>query len=251
MKRAAIALSIAMTLAGPAWAGSVAGTGGSTEVTQLANHAQLLAQYGKQVQMVATQVKQYQTMLRDLQNMNPQRAMRLLKDKFGLSGFEDVAKLLRATTDLVSTYDSLRQDVRTIQYEFDTAKDVIQRMRAKGYKFGPNEYAAAMHELARQQSEDYGRRYKRFTESVESAKRNIERAERIADEAPQLKGTVEGLAALNVSNAQMLTQLAEVQTTLASIGQIQADIAARDARREANENAGYDVMMRVIKDRRW
>lgn len=251
VRTVAFAVALALSLSGSAWAGSVAGTGGALEITQLANFGKLVAQYGKQVEMVSNQIKQYQTMLRDLQNMNPQRAAQLLKDKFGLSSMQDVASLLVSTKDLIDTFADLREDVQTIQYEFDTAKSVIEKMRSKGYKFGPNEYAAAMRILAQKQAEGYGERYKRFTASVESARRNIERAERIASEAPKLKGTVEGLAALNVSNAQMLAQLADLQTTLASIGQIQADMASRDARREARENADHDVMVRALQDRRW
>lgn len=57
----AIAL-LAMTMAGSAHAGSVGGTGGSTEVTQIMNNVELLNQTAQQVQMVEIQLRQALTL---------------------------------------------------------------------------------------------------------------------------------------------------------------------------------------------
>ena len=42
----------------PAWAGSVAGTGGATEITQLLNNGQLVESVAKQAEQVANQIRQ-------------------------------------------------------------------------------------------------------------------------------------------------------------------------------------------------
>lgn len=55
--------------AGPVGAGSVAGFGGSTEITQLANNIELVNSYLQQVDAYATQLRQYQTQIQQYQNM--------------------------------------------------------------------------------------------------------------------------------------------------------------------------------------
>lgn len=76
MKSKLTALAIMLFMAiGNSVAGSVAGTGGSTEVTQLANNAQLVMSYGEQAQQTATQFNQYQAMLRNLQRMTPSSSL--------------------------------------------------------------------------------------------------------------------------------------------------------------------------------
>lgn len=47
-------------------AGSVAGTGGSTEITQILNNVQLAESYAQQVQQYQNQLMQYETMVRNL-----------------------------------------------------------------------------------------------------------------------------------------------------------------------------------------
>lgn len=50
-------------------AGTVAGFGGSTEITQLANNIELAQAYAQQVQTYATQLQQYATMVQQYENM--------------------------------------------------------------------------------------------------------------------------------------------------------------------------------------
>lgn len=67
-----ISLVVAATFAAIApttQAGSVAGFGGSTELTQLANNIELAQAYLQQVQSYATQLQQFQTQIQQYQNM--------------------------------------------------------------------------------------------------------------------------------------------------------------------------------------
>jgi P-type conjugative transfer protein TrbJ len=68
---ATVALAVG---AQPAIAGSVAGTGGGTEVTQILNNLQLIQQYEQQVQQFATQGLQLDAQLKNLMK-NPGSAM--------------------------------------------------------------------------------------------------------------------------------------------------------------------------------
>lgn len=54
-----------------AFAGSVAGTGGATEITQLANNTQLAMSYTEQAQQTIHQFNQYQAMLKNLLRLTP------------------------------------------------------------------------------------------------------------------------------------------------------------------------------------
>ena len=65
MKRFVLVLSISWGVAS-VQAGSVAGTGGGTEVTQLRNEVQLGLQYAKQIQQYTTQTLQLQAELKNL-----------------------------------------------------------------------------------------------------------------------------------------------------------------------------------------
>lgn len=69
-KAVAVALAASISFSAPvARAGSVAGFGGSTEITQLANNIELVQQYAQQVQAYATQLQQFQTQIQQYQNM--------------------------------------------------------------------------------------------------------------------------------------------------------------------------------------
>ena len=68
MKRKILFLAMLAMLAAtrPAMAGTVAGTGGSTEYTQILNNLQLANQYTQQVQQYSTQLLQYQAQMQNL-----------------------------------------------------------------------------------------------------------------------------------------------------------------------------------------
>lgn len=85
MKRTIIAVTLLIATT-PVLAGSVAGFGGSTEVTQISNNIQLAASYAEQAQQTVTQFQQYQTMLKNLINTTPsqlldQAAGKMFKDQ--------------------------------------------------------------------------------------------------------------------------------------------------------------------------
>lgn len=69
----ALAVAASFTAVAPSTqAGSVAGFGGATEITQLANNVELVNLYLQQVQSYATQLQQYQNMLQNTLNIPAQ-----------------------------------------------------------------------------------------------------------------------------------------------------------------------------------
>jgi P-type conjugative transfer protein TrbJ len=63
-----------LSLNNSAFAGTVAGTGGSTEVTQIMNNVQLVNAYQKQIQQFVTQGQQYAAQLKNMEK-NPSSVM--------------------------------------------------------------------------------------------------------------------------------------------------------------------------------
>src|SRR5512143_2269900 len=63
---AAIALCVPMTAGG---GGSVLGTGGALEITQLLNHAELIKEVAQQAEQISNQIRQYTTMIQNLRQL--------------------------------------------------------------------------------------------------------------------------------------------------------------------------------------
>lgn len=87
--------TLLLLLPGGAAAGSVAGTGGATEITQLANNTQLLASYVEQAQQTVHQFNQYQAMLKNLQTLVPSNRV------------DDAAKKLWADNSMNDTFRNM------------------------------------------------------------------------------------------------------------------------------------------------
>lgn len=70
MKNHTYAIAIATIICAPAFAGSVAGFGGSSEYTQILNNIQLVNAYSQQVQQFIKQGQQYEAQLKNMEK-NP------------------------------------------------------------------------------------------------------------------------------------------------------------------------------------
>lgn len=114
MKTKLLIAALATLGCGPALAGSVAGTGGATEVTQIVNMVKLAASYEQQVMAYVNQLQQYNTMLQNLKS-NP------------LGVFApDLAKAASDATRLWSTGKNIAGSMSQIDKSFgDTFKSPI------------------------------------------------------------------------------------------------------------------------------
>ena len=97
MKKTIIAAIVSASLVAavpPSFAGSVAGFGGSTEITQLANNIELVNSYLQQVQSYATQLQQYQNMIQNTLNIPAQVWGAIENDLQGVSNVISVGQAL-------------------------------------------------------------------------------------------------------------------------------------------------------------
>jgi hypothetical protein len=245
---------ILVALTGSMQPRDAAGAGGpmpfATEVTQLLNNVVLLQQYAEQVRMVVAQLQELQQWAQNLKQLSPTRVLQIIRDQFGITSIEELNQMLGVSYELASTLQMLQRDVTTITYEYDLAASTIQRLNRMGYQITPGDYATAMFALSHERSEHYGERIKRFKEAHQSAQRHLMRANALITEAPQIAGTVEGLAALNAGNAQMQVQLAQIGAMLATQGEIMAMEASRnEAMRMSEEQrarGAVDAIKRMI-----
>lgn len=104
----ALTLASALVAAWPAaQAGTVAGTGGSTEFTQLANNIELAQSYSQLVQSYSTQLKQYQNMLTNTLNIPNQVWGSIQSDLQGLANIVQQGQALAySSTNIGSQFQS-------------------------------------------------------------------------------------------------------------------------------------------------
>ena len=97
-----------LSAAGAAMAGSVAGTGGSTEITQIANNLQLVQQYEQQVMGYVQQGLQLQA---DIDN--------LIRNPFSLLG-KDIGGVINQVGSIMSGANSIAGGVAQVDRNFAT-----------------------------------------------------------------------------------------------------------------------------------
>jgi DNA-binding transcriptional regulator YdaS (Cro superfamily) len=224
----------------------------ATEITQLMNNGVMLRQYAEQVRMVVAQLQELQQWAQNLKQLSPTRVLQIIRDQFGITSIEELNQMLGVSYELASTLEMLQRDVTTISYEYDLAASTIQRLNRMGYQITPGDYATAMFALSHERSEHYGERIKRFKEAHQSAQRHLMRANALISEAPQITGTVEGLAALNAGNAQMQVQLAQIAALLAAQGEVTTmDVARREVEQMQHEQMteGAVMVMKSLLER--
>lgn len=219
---------------------------GATEFTQLANKFQLIESYRKQVEMVLKQVESVRALEKNLERLDPSRAANLLRDFRGVGSIDELRGVIRASKRLGDTLSSLDRDMTTILFEHDRASRIIGNLNSRNVRVTGGEVMRGMHRLARQRGGEYERRVNEYTRAIDSAQRNIERIEKISRDAPQVESSVQGLAALQVSSSQMLTQLADMQVVNAQAALDTAKLAAvadAEALDRVEKKVGEDILL--------
>lgn len=100
----ALAVAASFTAVAPSTqAGSVAGFGGATEITQLANNVELVNLYLQQVQSYATQLQQYQNMLQNTLNIPAQVWGAIQADLMGVANIVKQGQALAYSAQNIGT----------------------------------------------------------------------------------------------------------------------------------------------------
>lgn len=219
---------------------------GATEPTQLLNNVELAASYVQHVRKVAKQIENIRELEKHLKQLNPARAQSLLKDFRGLRSIDELRDAIDQSKRLGDVLSDLDTDMATILYEHENAARVLGNLNRRNVRATGGDIMRGMHELSVRRGREYERRVREYTRALESAQNNIQRVERITQDAPEIKSTVEGLSALQVSNGQMLVQLADMQAVNAQAAIDTAKLAAvadKQSLQMVEEQIGQEIII--------
>jgi len=229
MKIAALTVSIALGLgfaSHAAHAGSVAGFGGSTEITQLMNNAQLGASYLQEVETALNSARQYRFMVEQIRRNPAGFATRMLDS--------DIQRHL-ANADLaiemVDRLTSLRDNTRRVYDELDRSAQTIGALNGEGFDITPDEYFGMVSTLAKDERGYWDDRVDAFQKSAARAQEDIDRVNRITEEAEGIETEIDGLQNVVSSNAVISGQLAGM--TLALNEKLAMDAAEKSKEADA------------------
>lgn len=189
-------------------AGSVAGNGGATEITQLLNNVQLGVGVTKQAAQVANQIRQI--------TVEIEQKMLMVQNLNKLSGAAAAIALGPLEKDL-RAYQELHRAVTDIQAASTGAVDMLkQRSSEAAYlKLSPKEYLQREIELATRRGGLYAREFDRDMARLDTFNEKSRALQQATRNATNASGTVEGLAALATQNAiagSAMLDLAQVVT---------------------------------------
>lgn len=219
MKNLLFAVVVALA-GGPALAGSVAGTGGSTEVTQIINMAQLVNSYGQQVISYQNQLLQYSTMLQNLKS-NPLGVLA-----------PDLAKAASDATRLWSTGKNIASSMSQIDKSFaDTFKSPIAMNFSDKFSNWSNSSMDALKSamlnagLQRENFRSDGEALQKLVESVSKA-----------------DGTVSGLQAIGSLNAAQIQESMKLRDLISQQQVAQNTYLAAQTSKEQTKQTASDKL---------
>lgn len=197
MKRTIVAAAIALSLVGQSvQAGTVAGFGGATEVTQIMNNVQLVMSYVEQVETALYSAKQYKLMLDQIKRNPADFAKTMLKGRV-----EDHLRNADSAVALIDALEGLHRRQGGILDEMIRAYSTMSEMGRMGYEMDLSTYQDAMSELARQRGGEYERRYTQYRENLAGAQKDIEEINRIVAASESMTTEIQGLQSVVASNA--------------------------------------------------
>lgn len=202
---AAVAAWVAAALIGviPARAGgggSVGGTGGALEITQLLNHTELIKEVAQQAEQIGNQIRQYATMIQNL---------RQLPENW-------IGQVTMPYREAYASLMQIKASVDELRAVSESAGQIFsRRMNAmKLLDMTPEEYLKAELRLAQEWGGQYEKTLDADLRSLEKAADKAQALRRLSDSIPAISGNVEGLQNLASHATMMAGELIELRTTI-------------------------------------
>jgi len=216
-----VAAVLAAMAAQPAQAGSVAGTGGSTEVTQLMNNVQLAKSYAQQVLSYENQLMQYATMIQNLKN-NPLGVLAPDLDK----AINDASRLWSVGKNIASSMSQVDK----------TFADTFNSPIAKGFSDKFSDWNKSSMDGLKSAMLNAGLQRENFKSDSESLKT-------LVDSVSKVDGAVSGLQALGSLNAAQIQEAIKLRD-LISQQQVAQDtyLAAQSSKQQAVKDQNDKIM---------
>lgn len=249
MKPLALALSIAATLVVPttAAAGSVAGFGGSTEITQIANNVQLAASHVEQVRTAVNSARKYALMVQQLKRNPEGFAMGLLG-----GALEDHLASADDALLLVDSLQDLNRSMSGIHQEMDRAQRTMEELGRGGIHFDASQFYDAMIALAEKEGGEYRARIDAYQANLEEAQDEVQRINDIAARSDSLTTEIEGLQSVVSSNAVIAKMLAEqtlmvTEQRMDALAEKEAEAAAKKAAIEMRKRSDANLREALMR----
>lgn len=225
-KRAAVALALFKSAS--AFAGSVAGFGGATEITQLLNNAELVMSVAQQAQMVEQNIQAQITRLQNLaqvpgdlinQTIAPYTAQ---IDQF---------------RSLYSAVSELQQAAQSTSQLFGSAMSEMSSANLK-----PSQWLSALSSLAKSQGGVYRTQLNRDMNAISMLAKRAQNVQDIQSKIPGVTGNVQGLQMLN----QQTNVLAGEMIDLHALMQRQVAMQMQD---KVDQSQARDNAAQLLKAR--
>lgn len=180
--------------------GSILGTGGALEITQLLNHAELIKEVAQQAEQISNQIRQYATMIQNLRQL-PENWIGQVTMPYR----EAYASLMQIKTSV----DELRAASQTMGDIFSRRLNAMKLL-----DMTPQEYLNAELRLAQEWGGQYEKTLDADLRSLEKAADKAEALRRLSDSIPAISGNVEGLQNLASHATMMAGELIEMRTSI-------------------------------------
>lgn len=211
-------------------AGTVAGTGGGTEITQIKNNVQLAMAYSQQLEQYSTQLQQYQSQLKNLE-----------RGSVGQIGAE-VPGIMKGMGAIMASTNSIGGTMAAIDGNFaSTFKSPLAQNFADRFKSLTTTSTATLGASA--SSAGLQR------DTMEAETRALEKA---FGEVQATDGTVAAVQKLGAINAQQVQQTQAMRELIATQNIASSTwMASQDAKQEALRESQDGSMGKNITGKRW
>jgi P-type conjugative transfer protein TrbJ len=180
--------------------GSVLGTGGALEITQLLNHAELIKEVAQQAEQISNQIRQYATMIQNLRQL-PENWIGQVTMPY--------REAYSALMQIKGSVDELRAVSESVGQIFSRRTNAMRLL-----DMTPEDYVRAELRLAQEWGGQYEKALDADLRSLEKAVDKAEALRRLSDSIPAISGNVEGLQNLAAHATMMAGELFEMRTSI-------------------------------------
>jgi P-type conjugative transfer protein TrbJ len=223
-----MALAAALFSSQAVLAGSVAGTGGSTEVTQIANNVQLANQYAQQVESYVRQGLQLEAQMKNL-----------IQNPASLLG-KDVGGIINGVGRLYNAGNSIGGNMAAIDRNFaNTFKSPTARTLANSFTHwhstNTDTLEAAM---------------KSAGMAFDSQQSEAENLQRLFEKSQQSQGNLQVLQTANEINSMNVQQLQKLGNLIASQNLAASTYMATQTAKDERSNLDTDAFKRAMLEKK-
>lgn len=208
---------------------------GATEWTQIANNIELVMQYKEMVEQTITQVRQYETQLKMLRQMDGAKLDSMLMGVAGVRSGTEVLRALAESQEVHEALTSLNENMGALAGEGLAAVEIAKILQGRGHDISPNDYVGMIRVVAQDQDNAYAHRLATINSSLTDAQHDIERVNRIAATSKNIQTHVEGFGALVQTNAIMSSQLSGLRQTMSAAAAMNVETARLLTKQDAEQ----------------